>query len=198
MKILRIVAALFAVAAANLTRDGNHLDPITHRVFFDFHIDGEFMGRVEFGLYGNTVPKTVKNFVALADGTAGKSKAGKPMHYKGNRIHRIIPAFMAQMGDFENGDGTGGESIYGGSFIDENFHIRHTKPYLLTMANTGRNTNTSQFLITLRTAAWLDGRHVVFGEVLSGFETIDEMEKYGVGAGEVIKEITIGDCGTYE
>ena len=102
------------------------------------------------------------------------------------------------MGDFENGDGTGGESIYGGSFIDENFHTRHTKPYLLTMANTGHNTNTSQFLITLRTTSWLDGRHVVFGEVLSGFETLDEMEKYGVGAGEVTKEITIAECGTYE
>ena len=92
---MSLVAALFAVATANLTRDGNHLETITDRVFFEFHKAGKFMGRVEFGLYGIQVPKTVKNFIALADGTAGKSKAGKDMHYKGSRIHRIIPAFMA-------------------------------------------------------------------------------------------------------
>ena len=143
MKIASLFAALFTLSSANLVRDGKHLDPITHRVFFEYHIEGEFMGRVEFGLYGQTVPKTVKNFVALVDGTAGTSKHGKPMHYKNTSINRIIPAFMVQGGDFDFDDGTGGESIYGDTFIDENFHIRHTKPYLLTMHNNGRNTNAS-------------------------------------------------------
>ena len=193
-----LIATLFTAAVGSIVRDGVPLDPITHKVYFDFLLDGEPMGRVEFGLYGRTVPKTVKNFVAIVDGTAGLSQAGNPMNYVGTHITRIIPAFMAQLGDFDNHDGTGGDSIYGGDFIDENFHIRHTKPYMLTMMNDWpkRNTNKSQFLITFVPAHWLDGRHVAFGEVLSGFEIIDEFEIYGQGPGIPNRNITVADCGS--
>ena len=119
------------------------LAEITDKVFFDIEVNGEPIGRVVWGLYGKVVPKTVKNFVTLSTGTAGLSNSGKPLHYKGTVFHRILPGFMAQSGDFENFDGTGGESIYGGSFIDENFHIRHEKPYLLTMYHKEKNQNTS-------------------------------------------------------
>ena len=136
---------------------------VTEKVFFDIEIEGEASGRIVIGLFGEQVPKTVMNFVSLADGTAGVGNMGKPMHYKGSVFHRIIPAFMAQGGDFINGNGTGGESIYGRKFEDENFTIKHTKPYLLSMANSGPNTNASQFFITFKSTPWLNGKHTVFG-----------------------------------
>ena len=121
--------------------------------------------------------------------------SGKPLHFKGSKFHRVIPQFMAQGGDFTLGDGRGGESIYGEKFADENFDIKHTKPYLLSMANAGPNTNGSQFFITFVSTPWLDGRHTVFGEVLEGFAFVDALEKIGTSSGSTRKVATIVDSG---
>jgi len=121
--------------------------------------------------------------------------AGKPLHFKGSHFHRIIPGFMAQGGDFTNGDGRGGESIYGARFNDENFKLKHSKPNLLSMANAGPNTNGSQFFITFKETPWLDGRHVVFGEVLEGEDIVRQLEEIGTGSGQTKKRATIRDSG---
>ena len=120
-----------------------HLNTITHKMFFDIEIDGQPIGRIIFGLYGNTVPRTVENFKSLCVGDKGVGGRGVPLHYKGSVFHRIIPGFMAQGGDFTDGSGIGGESIYGEMFDDENFELLHSRPYLLSMANSGPNTNGS-------------------------------------------------------
>merc|ERR1712166_699875 len=166
------------------------LATVTQKVFFDVEIEGEKTGRITMGLYGDVVPKTAANFGTLCDGSAGVGNSGKPLHFKGSSFHRLIPQFMAQGGDFTMGDGRGGESIYGDKFADENFTIKHTKPYLLSMANAGPNTNGSQFFITFIVTSWLDGRHTVFGEVLDGFKVIDEMEKIGTSNGTTKKKTT--------
>ena len=148
------------------------------------------------GLFGKVVPKTATNFAHLCSGKEGKSKiSGKDLTYKHSPFHRIIPGFMAQGGDFTNGDGTGGESIYGEKFADENFKLHHTKPYLLSSANAGPDTNGSQFFITFKKTPWLDGKHVVFGEVLSGQATVDALEKDGSQGGETEKKAEIVDSG---
>ena len=171
------------------------IDTVTTKVFFDIEIDGEAAGRVVFGLFGDTVPKTAENFRALCTGEKGKGKSGKPLHFKDSHFHRIIPKFMAQGGDFTMGDGRGGESIYGEKFKDENFQLKHTKPYLLSMANSGPNTNGSQFFITFAATPWLDGRHVVFGEVVEGQSLIDTLEKIGSQSGKTSKKAVIVDSG---
>jgi len=169
---------------------------ITNKVFLDITLDGEKVGRITLGLYGNQVPKTVENFRALCTGEKGDGKEGKPLHFRGCIFHRIIPAFMCQGGDFTNGDGTGGESIYGEKFEDENFRIKHTKPGLLSMANAGKDTNGSQFFITVKATPHLDGKHVVFGEVLEGYEeVVKKMEDVGSTSGTPSKKIEIEDCG---
>ena len=126
------------------------------KVFFDMKI-GEEKGRIVFGLFGSVVPKTAENFRALCTGEKGDGKSGKPLHFKGNQFHRIIPGFMCQGGDFTAGNGTGGESIYGEKFDDENFRVKHTKGGLLSMANSGPGTNGSQFFITTVPTPHLDG-----------------------------------------
>ena len=145
-------------------------------------------GLIELELFEADAPNTVANFVKLA----------KDGFYDGLAFHRVIPGFMAQGGDFTNGNGTGGESIYGAKFADENFELKHTKPYLLSMANAGPNTNGSQFFITFKETPWLNGRHTVFGEVIEGSDIVDKLEKIGSGSGKTSKEALIADSGILE
>ena len=164
------------------------------KVFFDIEIDDAPAGRIEFELYADT-PITSENFRALCTGEKGVGKSGKPLHYKGSVLHRLIPGFMAQGGDFTRGDGRGGESIYGSRFDDENFNHKHTKPGLLSSANAGPNTNGSQFFITFVPCDWLDGAHVVFGEVTSGMDVVAKLEESGSRDGTPTKKCIIADCG---
>ena len=165
------------------------------RVFFDLAINSKAAGRLIFELFHDTVPKTADNFKFLCTGEKGNGTSGKPLYFKGNQFHRIIPGFMAQGGDFTHGTGVGGESIYGQKFSDENFKIKHTKKGQLSMANSGRNTNGSQFFLTFVPCPWLDGKHVVFGEVVKGLEILAELEKYGTQDGRPTAKVVISDCG---
>lgn len=165
------------------------------RVFFDITIGGKPAGRITFELFADTVPKTAENFRALCTGEKGVGKEGKPLHYKGSRFHRIIQQFMCQGGDFTRGNGTGGESIYGAKFADENFKMKHTDPGLLSMANAGPGTNGSQFFITTVRTEWLDGKHVVFGKVVDGMKVVQAMEAVGSRSGNTSQDVVIADCG---
>ncbi|KAK3286722.1 hypothetical protein CYMTET_5736 [Cymbomonas tetramitiformis] len=170
----------------------------TTKCFFEITIDGEVAGKIVMGMYGNTVPKTVENFRALCTGEKGSGTSGKPLHYKDSKFHRVIPKFMCQGGDFTAGNGTGGESIYGGKFPDENFKIKHSKPFMLSMANAGPNTNGSQFFLTTVPTPHLDGRHVVFGEVVDGVDLVKQIESFGSENGSISKEVVISDSGVSE
>jgi peptidylprolyl isomerase len=165
------------------------------RVFFDITIGQKPAGRLVFELFADTVPKTAENFRALCTGEKGVGKEGKPLHYKGCRFHRIIQQFMCQGGDFTRGNGTGGESIYGAKFKDENFTHKHTTPGLLSMANAGPDTNGSQFFITTAVTSWLDGKHVVFGKVVDGMKVLTAMEATGSRSGSTSQDVVIADCG---
>eukprot|EP00567_Pseudictyota_dubia_P007347 CAMPEP_0197434922 /NCGR_PEP_ID=MMETSP1175-20131217/2576_1 /TAXON_ID=1003142 /ORGANISM="Triceratium dubium, Strain CCMP147" /LENGTH=226 /DNA_ID=CAMNT_0042963797 /DNA_START=166 /DNA_END=846 /DNA_ORIENTATION=+ len=171
---------------------------VTHRVYLDIDIEGnkEESGRVVLGLFGEVAPKTAENFRALCACDKGKGKLSKkPLCYKGTKFHRIIPNFMIQGGDFTHGNGVGGESIYGGNFNDESFEVKHNKKFLLSMANTGPDSNGSQFFINTVKTSWLDKLNVAFGMVLDGEEVVKAIEHQGTNGGSPRAVVTITDSG---
>lgn len=168
---------------------------VSSRVYLDMDINDKPAGRIVIGLFGNDVHKTAENFRVLSTGEKGQTDDGVVLSFAKSPFHRIIPKFMLQGGDITRGNGTGGVSIYGSKFNDENFKFKHDRPYLLSMANSGKNTNGSQFFITTVPTPWLDGKHVVFGMVLEGKDVVDKIEKVGTSSGKPTKRVTVRASG---
>lgn len=194
MVISVLLLLLVTGLAASTHGETGEPPEVTHRAFFEIAVDGKPAGRIVIGLFGDVVPRTVQNFLHLCLGDK-TSKKGRTLGYKGSRFHRVIPHFMIQGGDFTHHDGTGGESIYGRKFADENFNLKHSKPGMLSMANSGEDTNGSQFFITTVKTSWLDGKHVVFGVVLEGMDVVKAIEKLGSRSGKPKYVVKITDSG---
>lgn len=198
--VLVLLSICLILAISSSKRDEERTEDeeyeVTQRVYLDVDIDGQRLGRIVIGLYGQVVPKTVENFRALCTGEKGKSASGTALHYKGTPFHRIISGFVVQGGDIVHGDGKGSESIYGGTFPDENFKIKQSHAGTVSMANFGPDSNGSQFFITTVKASWLDKEHVVFGKVIQGMDTVYAIEG-GAGTynGKPRKKVIIADSG---
>mmetsp|Transcript_9792 Transcript_9792/g.20247 ORF Transcript_9792/g.20247 Transcript_9792/m.20247 type:complete len:299 (-) Transcript_9792:2813-3709(-) len=210
--ILAGVTGLDGGKAAKLVKitQAEASSPQDPKVYLDISINQQKAGRVVIQLFASLVPKTSENFRALCTGEKTSTLSGKPLTYKGNVFHRIIPGFMCQGGDITNGNGTGGESIYGRNFEDEwgvetygdgggdtkvGKFIAHEQAGTLSMANRGPNTNSSQFFLTTAKTSWLDAKHVVFGRVVEGMDIVEQMEAQGSDSGRTVTQVAIADCG---
>ncbi|XP_022663248.1 peptidyl-prolyl cis-trans isomerase 6-like [Varroa jacobsoni] len=188
---MRTLVGLLALACATFASKG---PKVTNTVRFHLTIGGEDVGTVDIGLFGKTVPKTVENFRQLCISKREK-ETDDLVGYEGSIFHRVIKDFMIQGGDFTRGDGTGGRSIYGERFADENFKLKHYGAGWLSMANAGKDTNGSQFFITTKKTSWLDGRHVVFGKVIKGMDVIRKIEANPTSSNDrPVKEVKIKTC----
>merc|ERR1712165_285749 len=186
----------FGIKSGEILTINLHKDKMAlPRCYFDITANGQSVGRIVMELRGDVAPKTAENFRCLCTGEKGIGKSGKALHFKGSAFHRVIPDFMCQGGDFTAGNGTGGESIYGSKFADENFTLKHAGPGILSMANAGPNTNGSQFFLCTVKTQWLDGKHVVFGVVSEGMDIVKKIEAVGSQSGKTAKPVVIADCG---
>ncbi|KAL4780040.1 cyclophilin-like domain-containing protein [Aspergillus varians] len=164
-------------------------------VFFDVALGGEPLGRLRLELFAGVTPRTAENFRQFCTGES-KNQQGRPQGYKGSKFHRVIKDFMIQGGDFINGDGTGSCTIYGApKFPDENFILRHDRPGLLSMANSGPNTNGCQFFITTAATPFLNGKHVVFGQVIDGMDIVQMIENTRTTRDKPNQDVAIIQCG---